>query len=138
MAEVLFYEKPGCINNTRQKKLLAEAGHTVIAHNLLTEAWTAERLLTFFKDRPVPEWFNRTAPAVKSGDVVPEALTAEQALVLMIADPILIRRPLMQVEQACQQGFEPEQVATWIGLNPVASDTDLETCPRQQAPCSSE
>lgn len=138
MAEVIFYEKPGCINNTRQKKLLAEAGHTVIAHNLLTEAWTAERLLTFFKDRPVPEWFNRTAPAVKSGDVVPEALTAEHALALMIADPILIRRPLMQVEQSCQQGFEPEHVAAWIGLSSVAADTDLETCPRQQAPCSSE
>jgi hypothetical protein len=37
MATITFYEKPGCINNTRQKKLIAAAGHQVIAKNLLTE-----------------------------------------------------------------------------------------------------
>jgi hypothetical protein len=30
MATVHFYEKPGCINNTRQKKILAAAGHEVL------------------------------------------------------------------------------------------------------------
>ncbi|MBI1424317.1 MAG: hypothetical protein GC149_12685 [Gammaproteobacteria bacterium] len=39
MAEIVFYEKPGCGNNTRQKALLAAAGHHVIARNLLTEPW---------------------------------------------------------------------------------------------------
>ena len=37
MATITFYEKPGCINNTRQKKLLEAAGHQVVAKNLLTE-----------------------------------------------------------------------------------------------------
>ena len=50
MATVTFYEKPGCINNTRQKKLLAAAGHQVVAKNLLTEVWQAERLRAFFGD----------------------------------------------------------------------------------------
>ena len=53
MATVTFYEKPGCINNTRQKKLLAAAGHQVEVKNLLTEAWQAERLRAFFGDMPV-------------------------------------------------------------------------------------
>ena len=44
MARILFYEKPGCTGNLRQKRLLVDAGHTVLARNLLTEPWTAERL----------------------------------------------------------------------------------------------
>jgi hypothetical protein len=59
MAKILFFEKPGCANNTRQKALLAAAGHEVDARNLLTEAWTPERLRPYFGSRPVAEWFNR-------------------------------------------------------------------------------
>jgi flavorubredoxin len=47
MATVTFYEKPSCANNTRQKKLLTEAGHTVIAKSKLggvfgSYGWTGE------------------------------------------------------------------------------------------------
>ena len=49
MATVTFYEKPGCANNTRQKKLLAAAGHQVIAKDLLTEDWTATAFAGFFR-----------------------------------------------------------------------------------------
>ncbi len=55
MVTVLFYEKPGCINNTKQKVLLKAAGHEVQAHNLLTEPWTAESLRPFFGALPVAE-----------------------------------------------------------------------------------
>lgn len=48
MSTILFYEKPGCSNNSRQKAQLAAAGHTVIAKSLLTEPWTRERLRQFF------------------------------------------------------------------------------------------
>ena len=37
MATIVFYEKPGCGNNTKQKVWLAASGHTVLAKNLLTE-----------------------------------------------------------------------------------------------------
>jgi nitrogenase-associated protein len=74
MATVIFYEKPGCVNNTKQKTLLKAAGHTVNARNLLTEAWTADRLQQFFGQLPVVEWFNRTAPLIKSGEVIPDRL----------------------------------------------------------------
>ena len=96
MAEILFYEKPGCANNARQKQLLKAAGHTVITRNLLTEAWTAERLRSFFGGLPEREWFNRAAPRVKSGEIVPEQLAADAALSLMLAEPLLIRRPLLE------------------------------------------
>ncbi|MDY6992934.1 MAG: ArsC/Spx/MgsR family protein [Pseudomonadota bacterium] len=134
MAQVIFYEKPGCINNTRQKALLKASGHEVIAKNLLAEPWNIERLKLFFHAYPVAEWFNPAAPRVKSGEVAPQALSAEQALVMMLADPLLIRRPLMQVAEDYRIGFDAAQVNAWIGLS-VLDITDLETCSREQDPC---
>ena len=58
MTKVIFYEKPGCINNAKQKALLWAAGHEVIAYNLLKTPWTVASLRPFFGDRPVTEWFN--------------------------------------------------------------------------------
>lgn len=136
MAKIVFYEKPGCVNNTRQKALLAAAGHAVEAKNLLAEPWTAERLRRFFGDRPVPEWFNRAAPRIKNGEIDPYRLTETEALLMMLADPLLIRRPLMEVEGEYRAGFDPQAVDAWIGLG-VKTEADLERCPRTPAaaPC---
>jgi nitrogenase-associated protein len=140
MATVIFYEKPGCINNTKQKALLKAAGHEVHAYNLLTEPWTVERLRSFFGELPVAEWFNRSAPQVKSKEVIPEQLDAETALALMTKQPLLIRRPLIQVGDRTAAGFDTEVIDSWIGLQPAdeshktMSETligqDLQTCPR--------
>ncbi|MEW5770289.1 MAG: ArsC/Spx/MgsR family protein [Pseudomonadota bacterium] len=132
MSNVVFYEKPGCINNTRQKVLLAAAGHTVQAKSLLAEKWTAERLRAFFGALPVAEWFNRSSPRVYGGEVSPEALDETQALALMLADPLLIRRPLMEAEGQCRVGFDQDEVDRWIGLASQAAREDLEACPRKQ------
>ena len=83
MVQVIFYEKPGCINNTKQKALLKAAGHEVIAYDLLKTPWTISSLRPFFGDLPVTEWFNKTAPLVKSGEVVPENLDPKTALQLV-------------------------------------------------------
>lgn len=142
MSTVIFYEKPGCINNTKQKALLAAAGHVVDARNLLTEPWTPDRLRQFFGDRPIAQCFNPTAPAIKSGQVQPDRVEAATALALMVQDPLLIRRPLMQVGDRCEVGFDADTVDRWIGLQAVAGaqekrdrliQQDLETCPNTAA-----
>jgi nitrogenase-associated protein len=130
MAKIVF-EKPGCANNTRQKALLAAAGHEVDARNLLTEKWTAQRLRPFFGARPVAEWFNRAAPRVKSGEVVPEQLDEASAIALMLAEPLLIRRPLIQAGKRREAGFDQELVDAWIGLGPSVATPPAkgwETC----------
>jgi nitrogenase-associated protein len=140
MATILFYEKPGCKNNTKQKRLLQTAGHQLEIKNLLTEAWTVEKLRPFFGSLPVVEWFNKTAPQIQSGEINPVELEEDTALQLMISDPLLIRRPLMKVGTDYRVGFEQEQVNHWIGLDVNSSPSqDLETCPKthQQQPCSS-
>lgn len=138
MATVIFYEKPGCQGGIKQKTLLTAAGHQVIAYNMLTEPWTAERLRSFFGDRPVSEWFNRSATRVKSGEIVPENLDAQTALMLMLKEPLLIRRPLMEVGDRREVGFEVEKIDAWIGLMPKdvtlkditekLMNQDLQTC----------
>lgn len=134
MVAVLFYEKPGCANNARQKRLLQEAGHELTVRNLLETPWTPGELRAFFGERPVAEWFNRAAPRVKSGEIVPEALDEAEALALMVKEPLLIRRPLMEAGGRREAGFETERVAAWIGLAPAAARPDnLEQCRRADA-----
>ena len=133
MATVIFYEKPGCGNNTKQKVWLAASGHTVLAKSLLTEKWTAERLRPFFGDLPVAQWFNPSAPRVKSGEVNPAVLDAKTAIDMMIAEPLLIRRPLMDVDGEFRVGFDPEAVNAWIGLNNAKPEGDIEACPNVHA-----
>ncbi len=116
MATVVFYEKPGCAGNARQKALLVASGHTVEPRNLLTAPWSAATLRPFFGARPVGDWFNRSAPRVKSREIEPEAMEPDVALAMMIAEPLLIRRPLMKVGDRCEAGFDQDLVAAWIGL----------------------
>jgi nitrogenase-associated protein len=129
MAHVTFFEKPGCKNNTQQKILLTAAGHALTPRNLLTEPWTAETLRPYFGDRPVAEWFNRANPRVKSGEIDPAALTEAEALALMVVEPLLIRRPLMDVAGEKRAGFDMARVDAWIGLA-EAPARDVETCPK--------
>lgn len=136
MAIVTFYEKPGCINNTRQKKLLVVAGHQVVALNLLTEAWQPERLRPIFGKLAVRNWFNNSAPAIKQGEIEPENLTEQEALVLMIKNPLLIRRPLMQVGDSSMAGFDQYAVDNWIGLKETTTYQDMASCPRAFAQTS--
>ncbi len=119
MARVIFYSKPGCKGGTKQKVLLTAAGHEVIPQNLLTEPWTVERLRSFFGDRPVAEWFNPSAPKVKSGEVVPEKVDEQTALALMLKEPLLIRRPLLEVGEQRELGFDVQKIDAWIGLQAV-------------------
>ena len=83
MAHVVFWEKPGCAGNARQKALLSASGHELDVRNLLTEPWDAERLRSFFGARPVVGWFNRSSPRVKSGEVQPESLHEAAAIALL-------------------------------------------------------
>ena len=134
---MLFYEKPGCGNNNRQKARLRAAGHELDVRDLLSEPWTARRLRAFFRLLPVADWFNRAAPRVKSGEVRPEQLDAAAALSLMLADPLLIRRPLIEAAGQRSVGFDANVMALWLGPDHGASAD--EACPRaargDHAPC---
>lgn len=130
MATIIFWEKPGCAGNRRQKEILEASGHQLDVRDLLSEPWSAERLEQFFGSRPVTEWFNPSNPRVKSGDVVPGQVTAEEALQLMVNEPLLIVRPLMQVGEERLAGFDVTEVHNWIGLKlDEVGERDPKHCP---------
>jgi nitrogenase-associated protein len=130
MAKITFWEKPGCKGNNRQKEILLASGHELEVRDLLTETWTAEALAQFFGARPVTEWFNSTNPRVKSGELVPAEISADIALKMMVAEPLLIVRPLMQVANERLAGFEVEQVHNWVGLKlESVGERDPKNCP---------
>jgi nitrogenase-associated protein len=130
MSNIVFFEKPGCQGNARQRALLQAAGHTLIRRDLLAQPWTAESLLDFLAGLPVRQWFNRAAPRLKSGEIDPDRHDAESALALLLADPLLIRRPLMQRDDGARMvGFEIAEVDRFVGLAAAADlPASLEGC----------
>lgn len=126
--DVRFYEKPGCVTNSRQKAMLVAAGHTVEAHNLLAEPWAAARLMDFFGELPPSQWFNRAASAVKSGAVDPDAVDRNTAMALLLAEPLLIRRPLIEAGNWRCIGFDVAAVDSVIGLSMATPEGPLEGC----------
>lgn len=134
MTTIIFYEKPGCATNTKQRQLLEAGGHQVIRRSLLAEPWTAERLQEFFKDKPVSEWFNRASPRIKSGEIDPQQVTADLALSLLLADPLLIRRPLIEIGSVLIAGFDPKRLQVSIDLQPPDHSRDLQDCSRLSVP----
>jgi nitrogenase-associated protein len=130
MAVIQFFEKPGCTNNNKQKALLRSAGHELIVHDLLHYPWTEqpEYLRSFFGALPVADWFNRSAPDVKNGVVLPERLDEQHALALMLKQPLLIRRPLLDADGQHSCGFDP---ADWASRFATTENSgDLEHCPQ--------
>lgn len=130
MADVIFFEKTGCAGNARQKQLLIAAGHRLEVHDLRQHFWSNVRLLEFFADLPVAQWFQRSAPAIRSGVIAPEELDPPTALALLRQNPLLIRRPLLQVGKERRVGFDAAAIDAWIGLHEIPPG-ELESC-RQQ------
>lgn len=128
MDSILFFEKPGCLTNRKQKALLRDAGYELDVRDLLAEPWTTESLQPYLASRPVNEWFNRAAPAVKSGEVEPESLSEEQALSLLLDQHLLIRRPLISFGGQCLVGFDAEALDALLPNGFKPDGTPQEGC----------
>jgi nitrogenase-associated protein len=134
VATIVFYEKPGCSTNARQKLILQRAGHQVIAKSLLTEPWTGERLRAFFAETPMTAWFNPASPRIKSGEIKPEEIGAVAAIDLMLEDPLLVRRPLIEADGRRCAGFDREPVFSLLKTHELQGMQDC-TRPDASTPC---
>jgi nitrogenase-associated protein len=115
VATIIFYQKPGCATNARQIQALKSAGHDVVVQDILKEPWHADELRSFFRNMPVGSWFNRAAPRVKSGEVNLDSIDAASALALMVSDPLLIRRPLIDLDGIRCAGLDREPALSLLG-----------------------
>lgn len=105
MKVVIFYEKPGCATNAKQKAALREAGCSVIERDILHNGMSESDLASFFVNLPVEKWFNMSAPQIKNAEINPKTLDATTAMALLMQNPILIRRPLMIINKRKLCGF---------------------------------
>jgi nitrogenase-associated protein len=103
---VIFYEKTQCAGNARQKSLLKEQGVAFEVRSMLDTIWSSERLNPFFEGLEVCDMFNPFAPAVKNRKINIEKLSKQEAVELMVKEPILIKRPLIQINERFFCGFD--------------------------------
>jgi len=133
--EIVFWEKPGCMGNARQRALLVQGGHHVVAHSLPGSVWSREGLLDWLGELPVPDWFNRGARRIREGEIDPDRVEREAALAILAADPILLRRPLVEVAGVRMVGFDLDRIESLAGPLPdterirMVRAEDLTECP---------
>lgn len=125
MSTIRFFEKRGCATNAKQKKCLQNAGHTLLVEDLLAYPWAenAVYLRTFFGEKPLADWFNGNAPDIKNGVIDVALFDEKSAIDAMMANPLLIRRPLMEWDSLKMAGFDANEVRAKLGL-------DLENLPQ--------
>jgi nitrogenase-associated protein len=114
MAKIIFYEKPGCAENQKQKLHLADAGYEIETRDLTAERWTPAGLRAFFANRPVAEWFDPRASKNLSGEIDPASMTPQSALVMMSIDPSLIRSPLLKFDGRCGSGLDAAELEFFL------------------------
>ncbi len=131
---LVFFCKPTCINNKKQKNILNIAG-IKFEEDLLTYSWTPEYLKLFVMNHPREYWFNKTAPDVKKGVVDPMILSEDELLIKMCESPILIRRPLMEFGEQRFLGFDWPGLLSVLGIDCDKTlslvNIDVETCVRR-------
>lgn len=140
--DIIFWEKPGCMGNAKQKALLTAAGHDVVAKSLPGHSWTREELAPFFEGLEVGDWFNRGARRVQEGEVMPDGVDEETAYKILLADPILVRRPLLQIGEDRCVGFDLAWIEARVGALPgiegprKALSAQLSQCSSPAAACT--
>ncbi|MCG8611081.1 MAG: hypothetical protein MI864_11145 [Pseudomonadales bacterium] len=129
--EITFYGKPKCVTNRKQVSMLRKAGIRVNEVNVLEHPWSPGELKLFLQGRPVENWLNPSAPAVKDGrfslqqpeDVILQALCDE---------PVLIRRPLIEFETPNEpvrlSEFDPQRLTDLLGVTIETGLPDMEAC----------
>ena len=136
---VVFYEKPGCATTPARRCCWPPPAIRCWRKSLLDrERGRATRLRAFFGELPVADWFNPSAPRIKSRrDRARATGRGRAALDLMLADPLLIRRPLMEVGRRAPGRFRPvtRSIAGSAWRARTCRDDDLEACtPEGHAP----
>ncbi len=114
MAEMIVFTKTGCTTSEQQKTALKNGGNHLECRDILSRAWTRESLLPFVRGREVLQIIDCSAPAVRKGEIDPLLLTWDEAVDLMIAMPILIKGPLIQVDNLHIQGMVDTRLKRYI------------------------
>lgn len=128
--KVIFYEKPGCAGNHRQKQLLQRNGIGFETKSILDTKWDSDTLRDFFKDLDNDDIVNKSAPKIKNNQIDILSLSKDQLIDIMCEDPILIKRPLIQIGDNKICGFNIKEINEHIG-GYICEDISISTCQKE-------
>ena len=123
----LFFEKSGCGGNARQKELLKKHNITFEVRDLLNTKWSYEDLVGYFDGLEVADMFNSFAPQVRDNEIDITKLSKDEAINLMIKNPILIKRPLMQINGVKICGFDIDKINQLLNSS-IQTDKKINNC----------
>jgi nitrogenase-associated protein len=132
---VVFYEKKGCGGNARQKALLKKAGVEFVLKDILNTIWTKELLEGFFEGLSVENMFNMSALKIKNNALDITVLSKKEAIELMLKEPILIKRPLLEINQTKVCGFDIDKINALLHIS-MPKPKDINEC-QSNTPCKS-
>jgi nitrogenase-associated protein len=124
---IIFYEKTGCAGNQRQKQLLTTNGLSYQTKSLLDTQWTKEKLEPFFQGLNKSAMINQFAPKIKNNELNIEDLTKDELIEVMCNEPILIKRPLLQIGDSHLCGFDIEQINKLLNTT-ICESITISTC----------
>jgi len=125
--DVIFYEKPGCAGNKKQKDVLKANGINFEVRSILSTKWDRDRLNCFFEGLQKDAIVNQFAPKIKGGQIDINNYTKDQLIDLMLEDPILIKRPLIQVDDIKICGFDIPKLNKALNLK-IDTKKEIGTC----------
>jgi arsenate reductase (glutaredoxin) len=116
---IIFYEKPGCAGNHKQKTVLKNQGLSFQTKSILDTPWTSDSLSLFFKNLEKKDIINPFAPKIKNKELDIDTISKEELIELMCQEPILIKRPLLEIGEQKLCGFD---------INAINEIFDIEIC----------
>jgi nitrogenase-associated protein len=122
-----FYEKTGCSGNAKQKELLKSHNISFSVKSLLDTKWTNDTLSQFFEGLELIDIFNPFAPQIRDKEIDISKLSFDEAINLMIQNPILIKRPLLDINGVKICGFDIEKINKLLNTN-IDTNKKLNTC----------
>lgn len=110
---MLFLEYPPCSTCKKAKAWLDEQGVTYTARHIKEENPTYEELKLWYQRSglPLKKFFNTSGVLYKSMNLKEKlpAMTEEEQLRLLASDGMLVKRPLVVLEDAVLTGFRESE-----------------------------
>lgn len=124
---IIFYEKLGCAGNKKQKEILSLNGLAFHTKNILDTPWTKETLVLFFDGLDKSEIINQFAPQIKNKEIDISSYSKDELIDMMCSNPILIKRPLLQIGKHYICGFDIPKINALLDIE-ICEHISLATC----------
>ena len=119
---ITIYHNPACGTSRNTLELIRAAGYAPNVVEYLKVGWTRANLVSLFKTmgvRPREVMRERGSPAAELGLLSPEA-TDDQILDAMVANPILVNRPIVVTLRGAKLTRPAERVLDLLERQPAA------------------